>query len=516
MTNTQLAISGIPPELGIVRMAPLNVRVIVRIPSNRPDDSRLDPPKVGVQPKCVLPVLKHAQVEWNQDKEKVLWEVIARSRATDNGGTDWPALAAHLQVPLPYLLYRAQTRYEEDLRGLQGIKVALSPTNPDPSAASPSPDHLAARPTPISRLSGQITSTRLTTPLGLRARLSSLTPAPPNATPKVSSSSVMTLQDGNGPPPRLLIRPTIRSRTSSAGSNDDSDAELDASEQAERRLEEQEALDKKLRTLQTMITGDKLGLVRSSRPRQRTERPSRDPNRALSNYTSLDSSSPSTSSVGSPQGSIPSIPSPPPEQHQAHQPGRRQPVATKSYSPPALSPRHAQPQGFGALIGMVQRNSERDSNNGSSASSFSDLSGQSPIRSFVPSLPTQLPIDASLSASAMESDYAARPTIAAGPSRLSVRLPPSDFFRPYVRCSPPGLPWPVTASGVDPELSTADHPSPLVYPLHTLHCHFCFRIARVPVIYSCRLNTKHISRCSLLILPDVRPAVAVHYFLNGK
>ena len=357
-------------------MAPLNVRVIVRIPFNRPDDSRTDPPKVSVQPASEVPVLKVAQVEWNPDKEKVLWEVIARSRATDNGGTDWPGLAAHLQVPLPYLLYRAQTRYEEDLRGLQGIKVALSPANPDPAAASPSPDHLIARPTPISRLSGQITSTRLTTPLGLRARLNSLTPAP-NTTPKVSSSSIMTLQDNNGPPPRLLIRPTVRSRTSSAGSDDDSDAELDASEQADRRLEEQETLDKKLRNLQTMITGDKLGLVRSSRPRQRTERPSREPNRALSNYTSLDSSSPSTSSVGSPQGSIPSIPSPPPEQHQAQQPGRRHAVATKSYSPPALSPRHAQPQGFGGLIGMVQRNSERDSNNGSSASSFSDLSGQS-------------------------------------------------------------------------------------------------------------------------------------------
>lgn len=330
--------------------------------------------------------LNRGQVEWNQDKEKVLWEVIARSRATDNGGTDWPGLAAHLQVPLPYLLYRAQTRYEEDLRGLQGIKVALSPTNPDPSPASPSPDHLTGRPTPIPRLSGQITSTKLTTPLGIRARLNSLTPAPLNVTPKLSSSSIMTLQDG--PPARLPRR--ARSRSSSAGSDDDSDAELDASEQAERQLEEQEALDKKLRNLQTMITGDKLGLVRSSRPRQRTERPSRDPQRALSNYTSLDSSSPSPSSLGSPQGSIPSIPSPPPERHQVQQPARRQAVPAKSSSPPALSPRNAQPQGFGGLIGMVQKNSERDSNNNSSASSFSDISGKSSILSFAPSSSTQL------------------------------------------------------------------------------------------------------------------------------
>lgn len=366
-------------------MAPLNVRVIVRVPFNRPDESRLDPPKVRLRPnRCPLIPLNVLQVEWNQDKEKVLWEVIARSRATDNGGTDWPALAAHLQVPLPYLLYRAQTRYEEDLRGLQGIKVALSPTNPDPSAASPSPDHLTARPTPVSRLSGQITSTRLTTPLGLRARLNSLTPAPLEVSPLVSSSSILTLQDR--PPPRPLKRPALRSHSSSAGSDDDSDAELDASERAERQLEEQEALDQKLRNLQTMITGDKLGLVRSSRPRQRTERPSKDPQRALSNYTSLDSSSPSTSSVGSPQGSIPSIPSPPPERQQIQQPAGRPTVASKSSSPPAISPRHAHPQGFGRLIGIAQRNSEKDSNNGSSASSFSDLSGPSllPIFSFPP------------------------------------------------------------------------------------------------------------------------------------
>lgn len=306
----------------------------------------------------------------------MLWDVIARSRATDNGGTDWPALAAHLHVPLPYLLYRAQTRYEEDLRGLQGIKVALSPANPDPAAVSPSPDHLTARPTPISRMSGQITSTRLTTPLGLRARLNSLTPAPPNPTSGVSSSSIITLQ--HGPPPHLPRQHALRSRSSSPGNDGDSDSELDASEQAERQLEEREALDQKLRNLQTMITGDKLGLVRSSRPRQRTERPSRDPHRALSNYTSLDSSSPSsTSSVGSPQGSIPSIPSPPSERHQVQQPTPRRAVPVNSSSPPSLSPRHAHPQGFGGLIGMVQQNSERDSNNGSSASSFSDLSGQS-------------------------------------------------------------------------------------------------------------------------------------------
>ena len=383
-----------------------------------------------------------------------MWEVIARSRATDNGGTDWTGLATHLQVPLPYLLYRAQTRYEEDLRGLQGIKVALSPTNPDLSAASPSPDNLTARPTPVPRLSGQITSTRLTAPLGLRARLNSLTPAPLDISPMVSSSSIVTLQDR--PPGRLFRRPILPSHPSSAGSDDDSEAELDASEQAERRLEEQEALDQKLRNLQTMITGDKLGLVRSSRPRQRTERPFKDPQRALSNYTSLDSSSPSTSSVGSPHGSIPSIPSPPPERQQMQQPTRGPTVVAKSSSPPAISPRHAHPQGFGRLIGMVQRNSEKDSNNGSSASSFSDLSG--PFSSQF-----SHPLFSSTSSQMRASPHLPWSVIfPRGLQPLPVPLDcSSDSFplpRYYLLTSVFSLElhWLVTASDADPELSNVD------------------------------------------------------------
>ena len=54
-TKTQLALSGnitFPPTLRFrnVPMAPLNVRVIVRLPFNRPEDSRVDPPKVSARP----------------------------------------------------------------------------------------------------------------------------------------------------------------------------------------------------------------------------------------------------------------------------------------------------------------------------------------------------------------------------------------------------------------------------------------------------------------------------------
>ena len=32
--------------------------------------------------------LNRAQIEWNADKANILWEVIALSRTSDNGGTD--------------------------------------------------------------------------------------------------------------------------------------------------------------------------------------------------------------------------------------------------------------------------------------------------------------------------------------------------------------------------------------------------------------------------------------------
>ncbi|KAI1791046.1 hypothetical protein LXA43DRAFT_1013178 [Ganoderma leucocontextum] len=112
--------------------SPPAVRVIVRLPYNRPEDAPADPPRI----------------EWNADKEHILWEVIAKSRAIEGANTDWKGLAQHLQVPLPYLIYRAQVRYEEDLRGLQGLNglgnlglgigtaVSAFPSAPSPGRAN--------------------------------------------------------------------------------------------------------------------------------------------------------------------------------------------------------------------------------------------------------------------------------------------------------------------------------------------------------------------------------------------
>lgn len=285
-------------------------------------------------------------------------------------------LAAHLEVPLPYLLYRAQTRYEEDLRGLQDIKGTLSPIITDVV-----PEYITSRVTPIRRLSAQglgaigrtNSSMRMNTPLGIRARLNSLGPNSPAPRPtKAVSSSVITLK-------RPLQAP---SRSSSDESSDSED--IDKSEDADRQLEEQQTLDRKLKDLERMMTGERLGLVRNTRAKDKNTDRGRTGGRSdtQSQYRSLDSSirSESVSSAGSPPGSIPSIPSPPPEP-QTQSPMRKHMGPGKSSSPPALSSRSALSHShirYGGLVGMAAgQGSDSASNHGSSASSFSDLSGTS-------------------------------------------------------------------------------------------------------------------------------------------
>ncbi|PCH40928.1 hypothetical protein WOLCODRAFT_88916 [Wolfiporia cocos MD-104 SS10] len=388
-------------------MAPAaSVRVIVRLPYNRPENSLPDPPRV----------------EWNAEKEHILWEVIAKSRAIEGAGTDWKGLAAHLQVPLPYLLHRAQTRYEEDLRGLQGIRGALSPPVAFPSAPTLSQQPHSAHPSSananeyFSRVS-EVASRRLSTstptrPLGVRARLSSLgqnssirsrrgsmvrnpsqrsvtgahissvltnghgaTATPPRPSKKVSSSSTLTLQ---GPrrsrvSPHRPLSPTSSHTASEEGSRDGNgivgdDEESDESEEEEeagreeeeRRAEEQKELDEKLRKLQLMMTRDTLGLVTSvSKDKGKVQAKDRGRARPLSTSsasvssaqgrTSKSQQSLSSLSVSSrsPPGSTPSSP---PNTHptmrwRSHPDSRAHYMRTyeESVSPTPSSPRLASP-----------------------------------------------------------------------------------------------------------------------------------------------------------------------------
>jgi hypothetical protein len=173
-------------------------------------------------------------------------------------------------------------------------------------------------------------------------------------------------------------------------------------------LEEQEALDKKLKHLTKLITGDALGFVRSPRPQGKGKEidRGRTPPRAMQRSFrggELSSRSQSVSSASSPQGSIPSIPSPPPES-QSQSPISRHLSPSKSSSPPTVSPRSVRGQShmrYGPMVGRTV--SEQGSNHGSSASSFSDISGRcSRLLSLLSNL-NYCFADASLSASALES-----------------------------------------------------------------------------------------------------------------
>ncbi|KAI0328220.1 hypothetical protein GY45DRAFT_1355260 [Cubamyces sp. BRFM 1775] len=360
--------------------SPPAVRVIVRLPYNRPEDAPQDPPLVA----------------WNAEKEQILWEVIAKSRAIEGAGTDWKGLASHLQVPLPYLLYRAQARYEEDLRGLQGLGLR-NPAVPFPSAPSPQrANGLAeyfprvadpARPPLLHRdsaharmgssnsatgamgsTSGTVPGTSTLRPMGMRARLSSLGHARPptqlrspisaerngstlaaaSRPMKISSSSTITLQ---GPKrtrsPIRPLSPLSRGGSSSENGADDDMSDSDDEDEETRKEEEaekQEMLAQKLRDLERLMTKDALGLVadpaRATGRQRGRVRPqsmasmsgaslsSLGGQRSPSDSRSHDHQSLSSASVDSPQESIRSIPSPPanalrhqhryPDPHQSH------------------------------------------------------------------------------------------------------------------------------------------------------------------------------------------------------
>ncbi|KAJ7645524.1 hypothetical protein DFH06DRAFT_1211615 [Mycena polygramma] len=372
--------------------APPNMRVVVRLPWNRPEHPLADPPRI----------------EWTPEKADILWKVIERSRSTDNGGTDWKGLAAHLEVPLPYLLYRVHARFQEELRGLQDIPGVSSPSTTQqnkPFEEFPFVEKGTVASRAVSRLNGSGSmspSGRISTPLGVRARLSSLgnnSPRPRKAT----SSSTLTVQE-----PKKTHRPLSPTSSGSSEGTDSEDEEAKKEEEADRNAEEQEALDRKLQELQQMVTNDALGLVSAaSRPgapgkgkakeiisRGRMGAGATSASPLQGSFRRDSYSSPlSVSSASSAQGSIPDIPSPPPDS-QPHSPmGRHLSPSSrhlspphKSSSPPALSPRSALGQSHRRYGPLVERAvSEQGSNHGSEASSFSDIS------------------DTSLSASALES-----------------------------------------------------------------------------------------------------------------
>ncbi|KAF7775815.1 hypothetical protein Agabi119p4_4208 [Agaricus bisporus var. burnettii] len=364
-----------------------SVRVVVRLPWNRPENAEPDPP----------------HIEWTQEKADILWKVIEKSRSSDSSGADWKGLAAHLEVPLPYLLYRVNARFQEEIRGLKDIQGALSPssvTSPNPKVEVPAQ---ADKPVLAIRtgLNSKLSSSRLSTPRDVHARLNSLVTNSPRPK-KVISSSTITVQGIKRSPGFIRTHSPL---SSDDGVLSDEDETILKEEEAERNAEEQETVDRKLEELTRLINADTLGLVRTHRPRRSLdrERTSASPsNSSKSNSTSNANSAAASfrgdslssvrsdksenqslsSAISSPPGSIPEIPSPrsDSQSHSPMYPGRQNDSPEKSASPAAVSSRSALSHSHNRR--HAQLLSEHES---SEASSFSDLS------------------DASLSASALES-----------------------------------------------------------------------------------------------------------------
>ena len=66
-----------------------SVRVVVRLPFQRPENPPNDPPPVGFKLFIVdAQTNSQLQIEWTQEKADMLWKVIERSRSSDSGGAD--------------------------------------------------------------------------------------------------------------------------------------------------------------------------------------------------------------------------------------------------------------------------------------------------------------------------------------------------------------------------------------------------------------------------------------------
>lgn len=218
-------------------------------------------------------------------------------------------------------------------------------------------------------------SSRLNSPLTIRARLNSLGTDANSGMSKILSSSTATLQ-GTNPQARVAIR-------SPSPPPSPSDSESEQEDEQEKRAEVLDALEKKLKHANMTMKGDALGFVRTARPKTKKNQ-----ERGREGLTSPSSplrqsfrrgdlsSSDLNSSASSPQGSIPSIPSPTSSSLSQSPAGRHISAARKSSSPPAVSSGFAQGQSNiqHRTIASITRPSERSSSQGSNASSFSDIS----------------------------------------------------------------------------------------------------------------------------------------------
>jgi len=254
-------------------------------------------------------------------------------------------------VPLPFLLYRAQARYEQDLRGLQNVGGVLSGTPQTPLRALPGEDE-RVRP----RLSTAATGS---------------TRPPPHLSPTLrrsgGSSSTFTLKQGRALQP-ISPLPEQPSVSGSDDQDDDEDSDHERAEEEEQRREESENVARKLKQLERMFTADNLGFAR----KPRATSPGMAPAPASPSRQTDPTSGSAASSM---RGSIPSIPSP----TSASLSGRSKSITTTSPRTTSVSSssRNMRTNTAPAVTryAAIERTlAARGSNQGSSsASSFSDV-----------------------------------------------------------------------------------------------------------------------------------------------
>ncbi|KAG9074580.1 hypothetical protein FS749_013838 [Ceratobasidium sp. UAMH 11750] len=353
----------------------------------------------------------HKSVIWSPEKEKVLWNELSRSW-TNLYAINWTGLSAQLDVPVPYLLHRAQVKYEGDLRGLQGIRqgplsagppLSTPVTSPadDRPLGYPAPRALSTRPSvPGSNPLSPSASTPTSVP-PLR-RLSSSGPTGSKLS-RVSNGSTHTVVQPTTTAARMAkLNPVLTplgtatgSRPSTPGStpsDSDSEAEREAKEEAQR--EEADQLAQKLKDLQKVMGSGTFGFARARpKPLEISPAPSITASQTRSQTATVSlprgkrslttptgtgaamradaSATPTSASASmSAQGSIPDIPSP------ASDSRARLPVRVTRRATSASTRRSPSAVSEALERGPIGRTRAQDAGSGhvSNASSFSDLS----------------------------------------------------------------------------------------------------------------------------------------------
>ncbi|CAE6477236.1 unnamed protein product [Rhizoctonia solani] len=195
-------------------------------------------------------------VIWSPEKEKILWDELSRPRANLNA-VNWTGLSAQLDVPVPYLIYRAQVKYEQDLKGLQGIRQA-------PPATSPVDDRPFG--SPVQRTRNPLSPTTTTSPL---VRRMSSSGAIGSRWSRGSNASTHTIIQPSAPrmarlnPVLTPLRTATGSKPSTPSSGRSTPTSTDSEEEKrDAQKEEADQLAEKLKELQKRMGSGYFGFAR--------------------------------------------------------------------------------------------------------------------------------------------------------------------------------------------------------------------------------------------------------------